>query len=1074
MSQPKLAGLVGLAFVAITSSGAAAQPWRSHESAGDTIARRAAELYRDAFDTNARVFAMRRASEDDAVARRALRSRAEIAVAMLDAGRFRSVDLDEAVRATLGAPSIIEGVEKLGKKDLRQLIKLLNSARTAYARLPNHETRDLALLYEVLGLTQRLLADAEQKRADAEYQSALAKVTTSTSEGAAAGIRLRFKLRQFSQARLFAKQHDASIEKLGAKSKIETFARLRAIAEFSGDRAALASLGRKIRDLGGRAEQPPRTLSRFPSPALGARADLAKMATDLVGVLSSCRLSQHDRALVSFFAALPALDLGEFGLAVELLRPLVGQKLDDAWLRAGIDARLATARDRLGDYESAIHGFEKAWRSVESLTGGETFRARLTLASASSLAALGRNREASERARTLLRQSGLPQGLRVRARVVLGGVAYARAKAGERTFDDVLAIFNAAERELAAMRGRPGNDSGSVELERQISVHVANILRERARRSTGAHAQKLRDEAIARQDVVMRAASKDGDHVLAAVSAANLGELYLESGRLHAAEKFIDWALAQAKKDRQLETEWRCHWYRARLAAARGEDSEADGHYDLAAQLVDSYRARLVGAESKRGYMSDKLDLFRDMARREIARSSPERALEIAERARARALVESLGWRHVVFASETQSELYREFISLVGREARGRRQARRSSLGLSVKSRPIDYDAIRNQLEVLRARILTNREKHPALAALVDGAAASSGEIARLVARDTTLIEYFSLGDRLAAFVVEDGRVRVVSLDVHPEAVARDGEAFFASRASDVEISQRLFKTLIAPLEGEISKSRLVIVPCSELRRFPFEALQGPDGLLGERFAVSYLPAASVLRYLHASGERPAKRAKGRTLLALADPNTDYDGDGKSDKVALANATVEVQSFAPRFLDPVVLEGAAARESTLRDLVAGRDVIHFACHGEFYPASPWESTLFLAPDREQRGGAIDRDGRLRAHEIYGLDLRGSELVVLSGCETAQTQASIADDPVGLGVAFLHSGAPTLIASLWRVEDRATSELMRRFYAQWLDRGLDRVAALRVAKTELRQGGFGHPRQWAAFVLVGNR
>jgi CHAT domain-containing protein len=112
------------------------------------------------------------------------------------------------------------------------------------------------------------------------------------------------------------------------------------------------------------------------------------------------------------------------------------------------------------------------------------------------------------------------------------------------------------------------------------------------------------------------------------------------------------------------------------------------------------------------------------------------------------------------------------------------------------------------------------------------------------------------------------------------------------------------------------------------------------------------------------------------------------------------------------------------------------------------------------------------DGKLKASEVYGLDLRQSRLIALSGCETGRGRVSAADDAVSIAAAFLHAGAPSLLVSLWKVEDRATAALMKSFYGRWIGEGKDRARALREAKLDLARGEFPHPRQWGAFVLVG--
>jgi len=129
--------------------------------------------------------------------------------------------------------------------------------------------------------------------------------------------------------------------------------------------------------------------------------------------------------------------------------------------------------------------------------------------------------------------------------------------------------------------------------------------------------------------------------------------------------------------------------------------------------------------------------------------------------------------------------------------------------------------------------------------------------------------------------------------------------------------------------------------------------------------------------------------------------------------------------------------------------------------------------LFSGIELEAGGG---EDGRLDVHEILGLRLR-AHLVTLSACETALgsgyfSEAPPGDDLVGLTRAFLFAGSPSVLATLWQVDDRSTLELMQRFYARL--RNGDKATALAEAQRKLRNGNgrYRHPYYWAPFVLVG--
>jgi CHAT domain-containing protein len=113
-----------------------------------------------------------------------------------------------------------------------------------------------------------------------------------------------------------------------------------------------------------------------------------------------------------------------------------------------------------------------------------------------------------------------------------------------------------------------------------------------------------------------------------------------------------------------------------------------------------------------------------------------------------------------------------------------------------------------------------------------------------------------------------------------------------------------------------------------------------------------------------------------------------------------------------------------------------------------------------------------QDGFLRAHEIFNLKLP-AELVVLSACQTGLGKEVKGEGLVSLTRGFMYAGAPRVVVSLWSVDDRATAELMVRFYRGMLQEKLRPAAALRAAQVSLmKEHGWESPFYWAAFTLQG--
>jgi CHAT domain-containing protein len=143
--------------------------------------------------------------------------------------------------------------------------------------------------------------------------------------------------------------------------------------------------------------------------------------------------------------------------------------------------------------------------------------------------------------------------------------------------------------------------------------------------------------------------------------------------------------------------------------------------------------------------------------------------------------------------------------------------------------------------------------------------------------------------------------------------------------------------------------------------------------------------------------------------------------------------------------------------------------VHFATHGLLNSKKPELSGLILSLVNEK---GEPQNGFLRLSDIYNLRLN-SDLVVLSACQTALGKDIRGEGLIGLTRGFMYAGSPRVVASLWKVDDAATAELMRRFYTSMLQKKLRPADALRAAQIEMsRDERYRSPYFWAAFTLQG--
>jgi CHAT domain-containing protein len=468
-------------------------------------------------------------------------------------------------------------------------------------------------------------------------------------------------------------------------------------------------------------------------------------------------------------------------------------------------------------------------------------------------------------------------------------------------------------------------------------------------------------------------------------------------------------------------------------------------------------------------------------SQRNLRNANLEQAFNYVERSRARAFLDQFANGPINFRTGVSAKLLQQEETLKAQISALRTQltqlltqerslhhqisAIRSQL-VKLRSHPsdqLDTEAIatlQNQLTTLEkdyTNLLTELKlQSPEAASLVSVDVASLEEIQSLLDANTTLVEYFVTKQRTLAFIITRNTFQTATIKVNREDLTNKIEAFrrFASLKNPHPKSlQQLYEWLIAPLKSLLNTSELAIVPHGVLHYLPFAAVTDGNRYLCDDYTITTLPSASILRFL------PQKRKPSTgTLLALGNPTT------TAPLPTLHFAEQEVNAIASLYgTQPLV--GAAATESVVFSQAGSAEILHLSTHGEFNKYNPLFSTLHLAAD-------LEHDGRLEVHDIYALDLtKATNLVVLSACQTQLGELSRGDEVVGLNRAFLYAGTPSVIATLWSVQDNTTALLMKRFYTH-LRSGIALAQALRQAQIEVR-AEYPHPYYWAAFVLTGD-
>jgi CHAT domain-containing protein/tetratricopeptide (TPR) repeat protein len=624
-----------------------------------------------------------------------------------------------------------------------------------------------------------------------------------------------------------------------------------------------------------------------------------------------------------------------------------------------------------------------------------------------------------------------------------------------------------------------------------------------------------------RQALALDVAIHGQRHPETAEDLVNLGELYLKLGDPDAAIHFIARAIAandarQTGTDLDLDPELETAFSeecllralkggaraRVRRGAKRGRMSDledAASVYEHAAQLVERMRAGYRAEGSKLRISASATEVYDEAISNELElhrltgdEGRLERAFRYAEKSKAGMLRDAL--------NEAEA---RSFAGIPGAVLEQERRLRGdlASADQRLTQAQLDRDTAQDRLQALRdeqfglkrdydALLLRLEREYPAYYDLkYRFDTAGVPEIReRVLDGDSVLVEYFLGRERIFIFSLTRADLEVTSvlLDASYETElqelrraigARDSPAFARS-------AHRLYRMLLAPVEGRIAGKDLVIVPDGAMSTIPFEALltreaspaAGATDLpyVLRDHVTSYAYSATIL----VQGLRRARTSPAEEFVGFAPAFAEAGAQGAPRPLPASRKEVTdvralvagQQGLLHGWLSgrARVYLGPAATESRLKSAGLERyRYVHLATHAIADGEHPGLSRLLLS----REAGSAD-DGVLHLGEIYNLHLE-AELVVLSACDTGLGRLARGEGMIGLTRGFLYAGARSLLVSLWSVSDAAASELVVDFYRQLLA-GQPKPRALREAKLSAmaRNPEYAKPYFWAPFILVG--
>ncbi len=524
---------------------------------------------------------------------------------------------------------------------------------------------------------------------------------------------------------------------------------------------------------------------------------------------------------------------------------------------------------------------------------------------------------------------------------------------------------------------------------------------------------------------------------------------------------------------------WRAYLLQGMMTESQDDLARAAGLYQKAIDEIEFSRARLTSHGLKINFMSDKQEPYARMVNCLIKLNRETEAFDYVEKSKARAFLDMIagsekviGRKNEVLKEITAEEtrLRETLRDLQNQADMNNRLFQKRGNGVAARQ---ELDAARGALGEFFSRWF---RKNKDFASLRSADTLGIEKVQALLPDEVNLVEYYYRDKHLYAWILGSNSSRFVKKNVDENDLKKLVRAYrdlvsrpdslrgvlITDQSDPVEaqkrprfhaVNKQLEDLLVRDILDNLPSKKVYIVPHGILHYLPFQALSMAGRYLIERYQIGYSPSASVLKHVF-----DKKKTIRKAVFALGNP------DLGTPRMALPYAEVEVQDIKQFFNQTTVLTLKKASEAAFKKNAGKYDILHIASHGEFNQKTPLISCLRLAPGENE-------DGRLETAEIFDLDLNAN-LVTLSACNTAMGKMASGDELMGLTRAFMFAGTPSIMSTLWSVNDKSTRFLMKHFYSNL--KTMDKFAALRQAQIRMtRSHVYQHPYYWAAFQIIGD-
>ena len=607
-----------------------------------------------------------------------------------------------------------------------------------------------------------------------------------------------------------------------------------------------------------------------------------------------------------------------------------------------------------------------------------------------------------------------------------------------------------------------------------------------------------------------------------------IGNAYKQNQDYKTARNYYNSALQTNRKTKDFLQLSEVLFSSAKLSLIENKPDEAFDNIKESIDLTENRYSDVANTNLKSTYLSsvfERYELFINLSMKKHRQNPNEKydlqALQSAEKSRARVMLENLSLANADFTKDADVETVKR-----EKEIRVLLNAKADKLTdlLSQNAEKSETDKIsseinelENELENIKAQL---KQQSPVYSAIKNPAPFDVGEFQKNVLDENSLLLEFSFGEE-ESYLWLVGKNEFISYILPPrqqiESKIETLRGLLASRemlkdesieayqnriakadADYWKTAQDLSRELFGQVADKFGNKRLIIVPDGKLGYFPVSALPLPDSETGEPILLSnevvYEPSASTLSLLTNNKQT---NSASKSLLIFSDPvfnaeDSRLSAENKNDLSAQTetgekfrfveslNSLVRLDSSkseADSIVDILGTSNAdnfsgfsANRERLLNTNAADYKILHFATHGLIDEKRPELSGIVLSRF-DENGQKMDEFFRL--HDIYGMNLN-SDLVVLSACNTGIGKEVRGEGLLSLNNAFLSVGAKSVMASLWKVEDGATLELMKNFYDAMANEKLTPSKALQKAQINLQQSErYKSPFYWAAFTVQGD-